>query len=244
MAKFDLNDSGVVVIVGSGAGGGTLGNELAQKGVKVVILEAGARIETAGLRQRRMGELYPARLVRHAHHLGKLARRQGLPQPAGLDRQGGRRFDHALGRRLAALRRARVQGSRAPTATSPAPICWTGRSRSPRWSRGTPRPKTRWASPAPTAFRGCPATTISRCWKPARRSSATRTCTPATWRSTASHATGAAPASRSASASRAASPARNGRRSTPRSPRARRPAISRCAPTAWRSRSSTTRPAR
>src|SRR6201989_947799 len=45
MAKFDLNDSGVVVIIGSGAGGGTLGNELAQKGVKVVILEAGPRIE-------------------------------------------------------------------------------------------------------------------------------------------------------------------------------------------------------
>ena len=44
-AKFDQNDSGVVVIIGSGAGGGTLGNELAQKGVKVVILEAGPRIE-------------------------------------------------------------------------------------------------------------------------------------------------------------------------------------------------------
>src|SRR5437660_9297170 len=45
MAKFDLNDSSVAVIIGSGAGGGTLGNELAQKGIKVVILEAGARIE-------------------------------------------------------------------------------------------------------------------------------------------------------------------------------------------------------
>jgi choline dehydrogenase-like flavoprotein len=45
MAQFDLNDDSVVCIVGSGAGGGTLGNELAQKGVKVVILEAGGRYE-------------------------------------------------------------------------------------------------------------------------------------------------------------------------------------------------------
>ena len=44
-AKFDQNDDSVVVIVGSGSGGGTLGNELAQKGVKVVVLEAGKRYE-------------------------------------------------------------------------------------------------------------------------------------------------------------------------------------------------------
>ncbi|RUZ84433.1 GMC family oxidoreductase [Mesorhizobium sp. M7A.F.Ca.CA.001.14.1.1] len=44
-ASFDLNNDGVVVIIGSGAGGGTLGNELVQKGVDVVILEAGARHE-------------------------------------------------------------------------------------------------------------------------------------------------------------------------------------------------------
>ena len=42
MAKFETNDDSVVVIIGSGAGGGTLANELCQKGIKVVVLEAGA----------------------------------------------------------------------------------------------------------------------------------------------------------------------------------------------------------
>jgi choline dehydrogenase-like flavoprotein len=45
MAKFALNDDSLVVIVGSGAGGGTLGSELARKGIKTVILEAGKRYE-------------------------------------------------------------------------------------------------------------------------------------------------------------------------------------------------------
>ena len=44
-APFEHSDDSVVVIIGSGAGGGTLGNELAQKGIDVVILEAGARHE-------------------------------------------------------------------------------------------------------------------------------------------------------------------------------------------------------
>ena len=42
-APFDLNDDSVVVIIGTGAGGGVLANELAQKGISVVALEAGGR---------------------------------------------------------------------------------------------------------------------------------------------------------------------------------------------------------
>ena len=42
MATMDFNDDSAVVIIGSGAGGGTLANELCQKGIKVVVLEAGA----------------------------------------------------------------------------------------------------------------------------------------------------------------------------------------------------------
>ncbi len=47
MTAFELNDDGVTVIIGSGAGGGTLANELCQKGIKVVLLEAGAEQSSA-----------------------------------------------------------------------------------------------------------------------------------------------------------------------------------------------------
>jgi choline dehydrogenase-like flavoprotein len=41
---YELSDDGVVVVIGSGAGGATVANELAQKGVDVVCLEAGGRL--------------------------------------------------------------------------------------------------------------------------------------------------------------------------------------------------------
>ncbi|PCI53953.1 MAG: 2-keto-gluconate dehydrogenase [Alphaproteobacteria bacterium] len=46
---FNLDDDTVVVVIGSGAGGGTLANELAQKGIDVVCLEAGSRIDLSDI---------------------------------------------------------------------------------------------------------------------------------------------------------------------------------------------------
>ena len=42
-APFDLNDDSVVVVIGTGAGGGVVSNELAQRGISVVALESGGR---------------------------------------------------------------------------------------------------------------------------------------------------------------------------------------------------------
>jgi len=51
MADIAHNDSGAVVIIGSGAGGGTLAHELTRRGIKVVLLEAGARQSLATFSQ-------------------------------------------------------------------------------------------------------------------------------------------------------------------------------------------------
>jgi choline dehydrogenase-like flavoprotein len=44
---YTLDDNRAVVVIGSGAGGGTLSNELAQKGIDVICLEAGSRLTLA-----------------------------------------------------------------------------------------------------------------------------------------------------------------------------------------------------
>ncbi|HXY24365.1 MAG TPA: GMC family oxidoreductase [Candidatus Acidoferrum sp.] len=46
MSRIDFNDANAVVVIGSGAGGGTLAHELTRRGVKVVLLEAGKRQST------------------------------------------------------------------------------------------------------------------------------------------------------------------------------------------------------
>ena len=43
MAHVELKDDNIVVVIGSGAAGGTLAHELTRRGIKVVLLEAGKR---------------------------------------------------------------------------------------------------------------------------------------------------------------------------------------------------------
>ncbi|HVW69774.1 MAG TPA: NAD(P)-binding protein, partial [Steroidobacteraceae bacterium] len=51
MTLIEHNDDGAVVIIGSGAGGGTLAHELTRRGIKVVLLEAGKRQSLATFSQ-------------------------------------------------------------------------------------------------------------------------------------------------------------------------------------------------
>ena len=50
-ASIDHDDDSAVVIVGSGAGGGTLAHELVEKGIKVVLLEAGPYLKNEDYEQ-------------------------------------------------------------------------------------------------------------------------------------------------------------------------------------------------
>ena len=47
----EFSDASPVVIIGSGAGGGTLAHELTRRGIKTVVLEAGMRQSTAKFSQ-------------------------------------------------------------------------------------------------------------------------------------------------------------------------------------------------
>ena len=99
MASFEHNDEGVVVIIGSGAGGGTLAHELTRRGIKVVLLEAGARQSIGTFSQDARGGLRAAHLARPAHavrHIG--AWRANFPTLPSWTCQDRGRHDRALDR--------------------------------------------------------------------------------------------------------------------------------------------------
>ena len=232
-ATFDLNDDGVVVHRRlrrrrrhAGQRAGAEGHQGGDPG--------GRRAhEIDGLRQRRMGELHPARLARQAHHLGHLARGARTSRtcrPGSSSRSAARRCTGPAPRcasRSTSSRRA------APTATSPARTCSTGRSRSPRLEPYYAKAEDKMGV---TAHQRHP--------RPARQ----QQLQGAGGRRRQARLQGSAhrqhvdqqPAARRPRrlpADRLLLPglqvaARSGRRSTPRSRRARRPAISRCGPNA------------
>ena len=147
MAKFGFDDDSVVVIIGSGrrrrhAGG----NELCQKGIKVVVpaQKRGDAVQRQ-LHQRRV-EVVRAQLAwLDARTTRQLSRAKDFPGlPAWISaRPWVARQPTGAG---ASLRfQEREFKVRTQYGHIGAPIRWTGRSSCGSSSRGTRRPKTRWA---------------------------------------------------------------------------------------------------
>jgi choline dehydrogenase-like flavoprotein len=102
---FDLDDSSLVLIIGSGAGGGTLGNELAQKGICTLILEAGPRIEREQHIDDEQQSFAQLTWLDKRTTSGSWEVCQGFSKLSRVDLQSGWRDDGALGRLLAAIPR-------------------------------------------------------------------------------------------------------------------------------------------
>ena len=232
MAKFDLNDSGVVVIVGSGAGGGTLGNELAQKGVKVVILEAGSRIEPEDFVNDEWESFTQLAWSDMRTTSGSWRVAKDLPNlPAWIVKAVGGSTTHWAG---ASLRfdehefKVKSTYGGIPGANL---LDWpiTLAEMEPWYARA----EDKMGVTRTNGIAGLPGNNNYKVMEAGAKKLGYRTVHTGNMAINSENATDAGHASRSASASRAASRVRNGRRSIQRSRGARRPEISRCAPTAW-----------
>ena len=232
MAKFDLNDSGVVVVVGSGAGGGTLGNELAQKGVKVVILEAGPRIENQDFVNDEWESFSQLAWTDMRTTSGTWRVAKDFPNlPAWIVKAVGGSTVHWAGASLRFDEHEFRVKSTYSGITGANLLDWpiTLAEMEPWYAKAEDKMGVTRTNNIP----GLPGNNNFKVLEAGARKLGYKEVHTGRMASTASRATGAAPASRSASASRAANPARNGRRFTPKSRRVKRPAISRSVPTAW-----------
>lgn len=144
MTTFDHKDDSVVVIIGSGAGGGTLANELCQKGVSVVLLEAGARQSTETFIQDEWKSFNQLAWLDKRTTSGTWRIARDFPNlPAWICKTVGGTTTHWAG---ASLRFRSMSSGHGPiTGNSRTPTCWTGPSRCRTWSPIMRGPKTRWA---------------------------------------------------------------------------------------------------
>ena len=178
-----------------------------------------------------MAELRPARLDDQRITSGSWRVHERFSQPAGLDRQSGRRHSDPLGGCFAAIPGTRVQGRETYGSLPGANLLdWpvSLKEMEPYYAKAENQMGVTRTNDIP----GLPGNNNYKVLEAGAKKLATKTCSPGAWRSTASRVMAGAPASRSASASRAANPVPNGRRSIPRSPRAKRPAIWKSGPTA------------
>ena len=95
---FEHDDAGVVVVIGSGAGGATVARELCERGIGVVLLEAGPRIEAAEFRNDEFFAYqqltwFDKRIASGDWPAARYAQRhtppKGLLEPAGAPSSGG-----------------------------------------------------------------------------------------------------------------------------------------------------------
>lgn len=126
-AKFDQNDDFVVVVIGSGAGGGTLSAELAMKGVKVVCLEAGKRNEIEDFLNDEWASFVQLAWTDTRTTSGSWRVHKDFANfPPGSSNPLADRA--CIGRALRCVSRSTNSRPRLITAKSRAPIYWIGRS--------------------------------------------------------------------------------------------------------------------
>ena len=242
MAKFGFDDDSVVVIIGSGAGG-TLANELCQKGIKVVVLEAGAMQSNASFindEWKSFAQLawLDARTTSGSFRVAKDFR--GLP--AWICKTVGGTTTHWAGASLRFQERefkVRTQYGHIEGANL---MDWPLELRElePWYAKAEDKMGVTRTHGIP----GLPGNNNFKVMYAGRASSATRRYIPATWPSTASRGTVADTACSSASVSRGARAEPSGPPSTPSCPRRKPPASSICDPNHTLPASSTTPPVR
>jgi len=235
-AKFDQNNDQVVVIIGSGAGGGTLGNELAQKGIDVLILEAGPRHEYDDFVNDEWGSFMQLAWKDMRTTSGSWQVAKNFPSlPAWIVKAVGGSTTHWAGASL----RFQPHEFRALTTYSKLAganlLDWpiTLAEMEPYYARAEEKMGVTRTGDRP----GLPGNNNFMILKAGADKLGYKECHTGNMAINSVERDDRNSCQQTGFSSRAASGAPNGRRSTPRSPRARRQAISRSGRTPWRSRS-------
>ena len=156
MTRFDYDDSDVVVVVGSGAGGGTVANELCQRGIKTVVLEAGPHLTGEDYHQDEWPAFAQMAWSDPRTTSGSWKIATDFPNlPAWIVKAVGGTTTHWAG--ACPRFKAHELAARSTYGDIDGATCSTGRSRCPSSSRTTTRPRSRWGSPTGTGGPPLPA---------------------------------------------------------------------------------------